>query len=129
MRFSSGGWLKNISLRADLLAIPKAIIEPSSWLSWVLRNRSDHASQQSLTKMSSAVLMVKPTLIVCTPIGIPMGECTCAAQGAQIGRAGPGADEDDASHGAAPQRTSSAPLVRWLAGSTTIKAPPTRLLA
>jgi hypothetical protein len=53
-----------------------------------------------------------------------------AAHGDQVGCAGAGADEDDRSrvHASTPS-TSSAPLVRWLAGSTTISAPPTRLSA
>ena len=56
------------------------------------------------------------------------GQHACAAQRDQVGRAGAGADEDDLSH----QRTtltSSAPLVRLLAGSTTISEPATRLCA
>jgi hypothetical protein len=55
-------------------------------------------------------------------------ECTRTAQRDQVGRPGPGADEDDAAgHRQAASLTSSAPLVRLLEGSTTISAPPTRL--
>ena len=58
-----------------------------------------------------------------------------AAHGDQVGRAGAGADEDDANVGGHRHRvraqapTSSAPLVRLVVGSTTISAPPTRLSA
>src|SRR5258705_1114562 len=56
-----------------------------------------------------------------------------AAQRDQIGRARPGSDDDDAAHRAhsaqAAAFTSSAPLVRLLAGSTMINEPPTRFVA
>jgi hypothetical protein len=47
-----------------------------------------------------------------------------AAQRDQVGGPGTGTDESDAIHGSV--LTSKAPLVRWLAGSTTISAPATR---
>jgi hypothetical protein len=51
-----------------------------------------------------------------------------AAHGDEVRSAGAGADEDHCLH-VGVLSTSNAPLVRWLAGSTTISAPPTRLSA
>ncbi len=47
----------------------------------------------------------------------------------QIGGTGAGRDESDVAHSVFLQRTSKAPLVRLLVGSTTIRLPPTRFCA